>query len=294
MVSAQNLIAETEGIARQLASAVAAAGYLSVAVIDPLDAADSPSAFGRFIAEEISGAMVNEGQLRVIDRLSLQRILEEQRLSVSGLVNDADAVQRIGDLAGVEVLIVGTYFVLGSNVRLSLKGLNVQTAESVAAVNATLFLDDSVMGLFGSRPPSDARGSSGAVATNGTISASNFSKDVEYDPDSDTYYIYNLCDAEAWIELKSETSYSRVDFVLTPNSAMSAQVQIYVSNRLALEVIHEGFTDEGRSEPTRVQASVGPNSPDNAIRIVIRKYQPRSYYNARCQGVLALGSLQTR
>lgn len=294
MASAQNLIEETEGIARRLASAVEAAGYESVAVIDPLDANDNPSAFGRFIAEELSGAMVNAGQLRVIDRLSLQRILDEQRLSVSGLVNDADAVQRIGDLAGVEVLIVGTYFVLGSNVRLSLKGLNVQSAQSVAAVNTTLRIDESVTSLLGSNRGISALEPSNADWAN-EMQGANHSSGVEYDVDSGIYYIYNLCDADQWVEFASERSYSNVSFVLTPNAPMSAQILLSVGGRLVHESLHAAqYGDAGRSDPTNVSVSVGPNSPDRAIRIILKKYQEYSFMNPRCLGVFSLSAIEIR
>lgn len=299
LASAQDLIAATEGIARQLASAVATAGYQSVAVIDPLDPNDDPSAFGRFIAEELSGAMVNAGQLRVIDRLSLQRILEEQRLSVSGLVNDADAVQRVGDLAGVEVLIVGTYFVLGSNVRLSLKGLNVQTAQSVAAVNTTLSVDEAVTNLLGStyvpspRTSSNASNDEAFTAQGGAASA-NFSTDVEYDPSTGTFYVYNLCDADAWIEFESKSSYSNVAFVLTPNAAMQAQALVYVGGRLAHETTFVGssYGDDGRSRPASVSAFVGPNAVDRHVRVVLKKYRHYDHHEWRCRGVFAISDVQ--
>ncbi len=287
---AQGLIESTEQIARQLAATISNAGYRSVAVVDPLTPNDEASAFGRFLAEELSGALVNSGQLRVIDRLSLQRILDEQRLSVSGLVNDASAVQRIGDLAGVEVLVLGTYFVLGDHVRLSLKGLNVQTAESVAAVNSSLPLDANVRSLLGhglgnvaSSPQSTPEAPEGRRIS--------YSANVTHDPASGSYFVYDLCSSPAWIEISSGHPYSSVAFTLSPNSAMNGRALVYVGSRLAHETLHGGNYGSGSSRDTTVRANVGPNAASNSVRIELARYRSRDYYDWHCTGVFTLRSV---
>lgn len=283
----QGLIDRVESIARDVADAVQNAGYRSVAVIDPLGPSHESTAFGRFVAEELSGALVNTARLRVIDRLSLQRILDEQVLSVSGLVSDADAVQRVGDLAGVEVLVVGTYFVLESSVRLSLKALNVQTAENVAAVNTSLDLDASTAALIGLPtltpiPPAVETGPRTDAAT---------SASVTHDSATGHFYVYDLCDDAAWIEIAAAGPYSTVRFQATPNATMRFRLRVAVGGRSAFEQVHGGPV--GSARPLPVDVFVGPNPASNTVRLELEKFRQYSFHDWLCQGVVAIGPIVT-
>lgn len=284
--SSQGLVETVETIARHLADSVQQAGYQSVAVIDPLGPRDESTAFGRFLAEELSGALVNSGRLRVIDRLSLQRILDEQVLSVSGLVNDADAVQRVGDLAGVDVLMLGTYFVLGSSVRLSLKALDVQTAENVAAVNVSVDLDVSIATLL----DLTVLAAPSAAGDAGRRSA-GASPNVTEDAASDRFFVYDLCDGPAWIEIEPSGTYSRVSFDATPNAPMRFRVRVSVGGRSAFETVHGGVY--GSSRPLTLDVAVGPNPATSAVRIDVEKYRQYGFEDWVCQGVIAIGGIAT-
>src|SRR5690606_39213232 len=132
-------------------------------------------------------------------------------------------------------------------------------------------------------PGSGSSATSNEPAKPGEAATASFSTDVEYDPNTDTYYVYNLCDADAWIEFETESSYSNVSFVLTPNAAMRAQALLYVGGRLAHETTHDGpYGDEGLSQPTSVSAFVGPNTSDRAIRVVLQKYREWDFEDWRC------------
>lgn len=106
----------------------------TVAVVDFTDLQGTPTELGRFLAEELSVALaMGARSMQVIDRVHLKAILQEHKLSASGVIDPATA-RQLGKLAGVQVLITGTLTPLGDSVRLSAKALDTQTAGMVAAV----------------------------------------------------------------------------------------------------------------------------------------------------------------
>lgn len=90
-------------------------------------AADVPSA--------LSEAFLEGGVVRPIERAALDRILGELELSMSGLVDPATAA-RAGKLAGARYALLGSVSVVGAQVRLSCRLIDVETAEIVYAGSA--------------------------------------------------------------------------------------------------------------------------------------------------------------
>jgi curli biogenesis system outer membrane secretion channel CsgG len=71
---------------------------------------------GRVIPDQIEQLLVNESGYEVISRMQLGHLLREHNLSVRGILSPA-SVRRIGQLAGVDALVVGnvTKFQLNDN-----------------------------------------------------------------------------------------------------------------------------------------------------------------------------------
>ncbi len=83
-------------------------GQFIVAVL-PFTAADQSSAMASKVQAHAMTALteVNDPFLKVVDRENLERILEEQRLSLSGVVDEQTAV-RVGNLMGAHAVLMGT------------------------------------------------------------------------------------------------------------------------------------------------------------------------------------------
>lgn len=108
-----------------------------VAVVDITDLCGNVSRFGRYVAEELSGALVGDAKgFRVMDRTHLQTILQEHKLASTGLI-DPQTAKRLGQFAGVDTLVTGTVTSdFGDAVRVMLKALDVSTAEIIAQSTA--------------------------------------------------------------------------------------------------------------------------------------------------------------
>lgn len=91
-----------------------ASPQIAVAVLDfEVDPdAKLPRTFGADIAQLLNADLSNESELAIVERISLQRLLEEQALGLSGTV-DARTAAQLGKLTGAEVFVAGRVFNVG-------------------------------------------------------------------------------------------------------------------------------------------------------------------------------------
>ncbi|MBI4620682.1 MAG: hypothetical protein HY739_11055 [Desulfobacterales bacterium] len=61
----------------------------------------------KYVQDDITTALVNSGQFHVVERLKLQSVLEELKLSQMGLIDPASAKQA-GRLLGADIILTGT------------------------------------------------------------------------------------------------------------------------------------------------------------------------------------------
>lgn len=135
-------------LVRAIVPQVQKLGKKRIAVVDFTDLQGRVMTVGRFVADELSALLVLAGGgIRVVDRQHLARIIQEQKLAIYG-VTDPQAVKRLGQLAGADVLIAGTVTDLGERVRITAKVLSTSTADIVGAAQTTVPKDTTVQRLL--------------------------------------------------------------------------------------------------------------------------------------------------
>lgn len=138
---------QVEALAARLAEELREKGLGAVAVVDFTGLRGEPTELGRYLAEELSTALVQAVQgledhperprPRVIDRLHLRHILDELELSATGLLDPAET-RKIGRVAGVDALVTGSLTSFTDDVRVTVKVLRVGSAELAATDAARL------------------------------------------------------------------------------------------------------------------------------------------------------------
>lgn len=109
-------------------SAMADEGKLRIAVFDPISSGvfiDDGTKVA--IREIISSTIVNTGKHDIVERSLLEKVMEEQQFSNSGVVNDNQIIE-IGKLAGANKVVVFVVALTGGRNMLSLKMIDVKTA----------------------------------------------------------------------------------------------------------------------------------------------------------------------
>lgn len=89
---------------------------------------------GKIVAEWFITALVKEGRFEVVERGMLQKIIAEQKLALSGLVDESTATQ-LGKVLGVKVVITGTVMKLQNITEINARIIDVESASIITAEN---------------------------------------------------------------------------------------------------------------------------------------------------------------
>ena len=92
----------------------------------------STDGLGSMVAEWFVTALVKDGRFEVIERAMLQKIITEQKLGETGVVDDSSA-SRIGKILGVKVIISGSVLNLGKMVEINSRIISVEDGTISAA-----------------------------------------------------------------------------------------------------------------------------------------------------------------
>ncbi len=129
---------EIENLSTILANAINNSGKKNIAVVDFTDLQGNVNELGRFIAEELSGGLINASKgFDVIDRNHLKSLLAEHKLSMSGLV-DPNAIKKLGKIAGAEILVTGSLTPFGDSIRVSCKAIDTVTAKVIGVAKGDI------------------------------------------------------------------------------------------------------------------------------------------------------------
>ena len=124
-----------------------AAGESRVAFLDFVDLDGRTTRFGRFLVEELRGRFYDSRRFTVVERRSLDDVLEEQNLQLSGLFTD-ESVVRIGQLVGANALVTGHIADVGDEVRIHVRLVSVDSGTVFSHARAVVPKDDMVRELM--------------------------------------------------------------------------------------------------------------------------------------------------
>lgn len=103
---------------------------------------------GQFISEELTTALFKANKFQVIERTLINKLLKEQGLSQTGLV-DPQTASKMGKILGVDLIATGTWSDLGSKVKINARLIHTNTAQIAAVASVSLYKDSSLKALLG-------------------------------------------------------------------------------------------------------------------------------------------------
>lgn len=129
---------ELEKFSESLASQLRKAGVKKLTILDLVDADKRPIRLGSFIAEETTVNLVSStNTFIVVDRANLDKILEEHKLSRTGLENPED-LKKLGRFSGVNAIVTGTITPLEDEIRFTAKVTSTETADILGAAKGRI------------------------------------------------------------------------------------------------------------------------------------------------------------
>ncbi|MBI2387291.1 MAG: hypothetical protein HYV14_14960 [Elusimicrobia bacterium] len=124
---------DLKDLASAVTTASAARNVKRVAVV-PFTAPRGAASFsGAIVSERLVIQILARGELDLVERRFLDKVLEEQRLGVFGIM-DQDTVKTLGKVLGVDAILTGTIVELkGERVEVNARLIHAETAQVLAA-----------------------------------------------------------------------------------------------------------------------------------------------------------------
>jgi TolB-like protein len=145
--AAQDLRAGVEQLATRIIEATSEANHLRIAVADFPDLENVTSDLGRYIANRLTTRLAQSPKFSVVERQRLGQILAELKFGMSDLVDPTKAKQ-LGQIAGVEALVVGTVSDLGNQVDIDIRLIEINTSHMLLGATTTISKDQVVTQLL--------------------------------------------------------------------------------------------------------------------------------------------------
>ena len=124
--------AQFKDLADQLSIGMKRHHISRLAILPLADAAQNANTpLGNYLTDKLTNQVYMTSSAKVIERPQLQRVMDEQHLSLRAMFDDA-SVKRIGGLLGVDAVIMGTYAEMGlDSIEVNVRSVAVETAEVV-------------------------------------------------------------------------------------------------------------------------------------------------------------------
>ena len=106
--------------------------YVAVFTFDESNAA--AQGLGKTLSEMLITALIQGQSYQVMERMQLEKILQEQSLSLTGVIDEETAL-KVGKLAGLEAVILGSVSRLNNAVEADARLIDVQTGKALGAAN---------------------------------------------------------------------------------------------------------------------------------------------------------------
>ncbi len=135
-------------LAEQISHSLIDRKSVKIAIVEFPDLDGKSSDLGRYLAEELTTRLFLTGGFQIIERSQIRKIIEEQKLSASGLVDEATA-SRLGRLLGVDALAIGTVADLKTSVKINARLISTETGTVFSVATANLPMTSELETLLG-------------------------------------------------------------------------------------------------------------------------------------------------
>jgi TolB-like protein len=127
---------DIKALAKAIAGTAGAQKIKRVAVVPFTGPRGTASYSGSIVSERLVVQILARGEIDVVERRFLEKVLEEQRLGVFGIMDPA-TVKTLGKVLGVDAILTGTVVELkGERVEVNARLINTETAQVLAAATA--------------------------------------------------------------------------------------------------------------------------------------------------------------
>ena len=137
-----------KSLTKQIISGMSSGNKQKIAIIEFSDLDGRVTELGIFFAEELITKLFLSKKFYVVERQLLNKVLQEQKLNYSGLV-DKDTAKELGRILGVDAICSGTITDLVDNIKVNSRLVATETGEIFAVASTLIKKDYVVKSLLG-------------------------------------------------------------------------------------------------------------------------------------------------
>ncbi len=150
--------------------------------------------YDEYIADALTEAIFNTGSVKIIERGNLEKIIKEQKLQASGLIDERTA-KAVGKISGADYVCFGSVKDVGQKFAISARVVDVETGEICAMSRDTIEKDEYLLGSSGGASNSNSSASSNSASGKPVKTAWTVTKNRN-DFDGYTEFIFTLLGAD--------------------------------------------------------------------------------------------------
>jgi TolB-like protein len=153
---AQKVIGEAaKELAEQIAASAAKQQKHKIAVIPFRELDGRTTVLGTFLAEELVTDLFATGNLDIVERSMLDKVMSELKLSQSGAI-DPESAKHVGKIVGVEALVTGSITDLQSYVGVNCRLIDTETGRIFGAAQTKIVKDADLQKIMSATVPDAA------------------------------------------------------------------------------------------------------------------------------------------
>jgi TolB-like protein len=145
---AQTLDQRAGELSQQIARNMENGQKRRIAVLEFTDLQGQVTNFGRYLSEELITRLYDSNKFKVVERQLLNKVIAEQKLSLTGVVDPVSA-KRLGSVLGVDAIVSGTIADRGDTLKVNARLIDAETGEVFSAAATEMVKDKEVLALLG-------------------------------------------------------------------------------------------------------------------------------------------------
>jgi curli biogenesis system outer membrane secretion channel CsgG len=126
-----------------------------IAVTEFVDLEGETTNFGRYLSEKLITKLFQTKKFRVIERQQLNKVIKEQKLSLTGII-EPESAQKLGRLLGVDAIAAGSVTELNRTVEINARLIDTETGEVFSVASVEISKDETVCSLLKDCPGGNA------------------------------------------------------------------------------------------------------------------------------------------
>ena len=152
----QTLDEGLNALSSQIAAGMTEGNKQKIAVVEFYDLDGKTTELGRYVSEELITRLFTTKKFNVVERQLLNKVIEEHKLNLSGLV-DVTTAKELGKILGVDAICAGTITDLGNSVKINARLISTETGSIFAVASTEIQKDEVVRKLMGSVSPTNPK-----------------------------------------------------------------------------------------------------------------------------------------